>query len=137
MPTRDSRLIRISPSLAEPVYKEGDCYKEAPSEPHAFLQWKDTNACLDVACVCGERGHVDGDSLYYIKCAACGRVFEVAPYVLLHEIPDGGSVRPKVFRSEEMVEIVEADSQETPEQVAKLSGAITELLRGEITRGTF
>jgi len=29
--------------------------------PHAWIQWKGTDVCMDVRCSCGNHGHVDAD----------------------------------------------------------------------------
>ena len=55
--------------------------------PHGRLQWKGTDACIDLRCSCGARGHVDGDFLYYVRCVGCGARFALSPYVVL--IPIG------------------------------------------------
>jgi DNA-directed RNA polymerase subunit RPC12/RpoP len=60
--------------------------------PHGWIQWKGTEVCIDLHCVCGHHGHVDGDFLYYYKCHECGRVFALDPVIRLMEIseePDG------------------------------------------------
>lgn len=57
-----------------------DRYK---NEPHAFVQWKGTDACMDVHCACGTQGHIDGDFVYAVTCRDCGRKYEVEPFVRL------------------------------------------------------
>jgi hypothetical protein len=56
-------------------------------EAHGWIQWKGTNVCMDVHCICGAHGHVDEDFTYHYKCLACGRFFDVAGYVRLVEVP--------------------------------------------------
>jgi hypothetical protein len=51
--------------------------------PHAFIQWKGTNVCADVYCACGNSAHFDVDFFYAVRCAACGAVYDVEPYVRL------------------------------------------------------
>lgn len=69
-----------------------DFNQEHPSEkivrtqPYARLQWKGTDACMDLECECGMHGHLDEDFLYHVKCSGCGRVYEVDPYVVLRPI---------------------------------------------------
>lgn len=48
----------------------------ADNTPHAFIQWKGTDVCLDFYCVCGAGGHFDGYFAYYIQCGECGKVYE-------------------------------------------------------------
>jgi hypothetical protein len=62
------------------------------SEPHGWVQWKGTEVCMDVHCQCGSHTHIDGLSVYHIKCKACGRVFECDGNIALHELdfePEG------------------------------------------------
>ena len=44
-------------------------------EPHAWLQWKGTDACLDFYCECGEHTHFDGMFAYHLQCGKCGSVY--------------------------------------------------------------
>lgn len=55
---------------------------------HGWIQWKGTDVCMDIHCVCGELGHVDADFCYYVKCSACGRIYETNGHVKLHEISE-------------------------------------------------
>ena len=59
-----------------------------PEEPRGWIQWKGTNACIDLRCVCGAFGHLDGDFLYFVKCNACGRAYAVNPNVQLVELDE-------------------------------------------------
>lgn len=52
-------------------------------EPHAWIQWKGTQVCMDVSCACGELSHLHGDFTYYVACPACGRVYMTNPHVEL------------------------------------------------------
>jgi len=45
-------------------------------EPHIFLQWKGTDACLDLWCDCGFWGHFDGMFAYVLRCPLCRKVWE-------------------------------------------------------------
>lgn len=58
---------------------------EREGQPYAFVQWKGTDACLDLRCKCGASGHLDADFTYAAKCAACGQLYELEPYVRLIE----------------------------------------------------
>ena len=55
----------------------------APPPPCAWLQWKGTNACMDVWCTCGDHAHVDADYAYFYECSKCGAKFLVSGYVAL------------------------------------------------------
>lgn len=46
-------------------------------DAHGFIQWKGTNACMDINCSCGKLTHVDAGFLYYVKCPYCGAVYEL------------------------------------------------------------
>lgn len=60
---------------------------EAPFEgPHGWIQWKGTDVCMDIRCLCGELGHVDAEFAYAVRCKACGRIYEVNGHVKLHEV---------------------------------------------------
>jgi hypothetical protein len=38
----------------------------------AFIQWKNTDACLDFYCACGIQSHFDGFFAYGLRCWKCG-----------------------------------------------------------------
>ena len=42
--------------------------------PHAWIQWKGTEVCMDVYCGCGAAFHVDGWFAYYVECPGCSQV---------------------------------------------------------------
>lgn len=39
--------------------------------PHAFVQWKGTNVCMDFYCECGAHCHFDGYFAYVVQCPHC------------------------------------------------------------------
>lgn len=51
--------------------------------PHGWIQWKGTNACMDIYCKCGAHSHVDADFVYNVKCPACGQVYQCSGYIEL------------------------------------------------------
>jgi len=55
------------------------------SEASIFIQWKNTDVCLDFNCACGQRGHFDGDFAYGLRCGHCGRVWEMPTVLTLQE----------------------------------------------------
>lgn len=64
-------------------------YNERPwGNGQGRIQWKGTDVCMDVLCVCGNGGHVDGDFVYYLHCPKCGRYLAVDPVVQLVEVPE-------------------------------------------------
>lgn len=56
--------------------------------PHGWIQWKGTDVCMDVHCVCGNLGHIDAEFAYTVKCSACGRCYIVNGNVKLHEVSE-------------------------------------------------
>src|SRR5688572_30638924 len=46
-------------------------------EPHAFVQWKGTDVCMDFRCECGANCHFDGGFAYTVKCPHCETVWEM------------------------------------------------------------
>lgn len=56
------------------------------NQPHGWIQWKGTDVCMDVHCVCGALGHVDAEFCYYVKCADCGRVYFCNGHIELIEL---------------------------------------------------
>lgn len=46
-------------------------------KPHAFIQWKGTDLCMDFSCECGAMCHFDGMFAYTVKCPHCGTVWEM------------------------------------------------------------
>ena len=57
-----------------------------PDGPHGWIQWKGTNVCMDVHCVCGAHAHVDTDFCYFLRCDHCSRVYRVECNLPLHEL---------------------------------------------------
>jgi hypothetical protein len=56
-------------------------------QPEAHVQWKGTEACLDVFCVCGCWGHVDGFFADHIKCEGCGTVWRLPNTLVMEREP--------------------------------------------------
>lgn len=54
--------------------------------PHGRIQWKGTDVCMDIVCVCGADAHVDAIFFYHYQCLACGRKFAVGTRVALIEL---------------------------------------------------
>jgi hypothetical protein len=51
--------------------------------PNAWIQWKGTDVCMYVHCLCGELTHIDADFTYHIECAKCGQVYECDGHIKL------------------------------------------------------
>lgn len=56
--------------------------RDEPEGPHAFIQWKGTDVCMDFYCECGEENHFDGYFAYVVKCAGCGQEWEMPAFVV-------------------------------------------------------
>lgn len=56
------------------------------SEAGGWIQWKGTDVCVDLHCICGETGHIDGDFVYSIQCAKCGRKYATGQNIKLIEL---------------------------------------------------
>lgn len=54
-----------------------------PSGPYGWIQWKGTSVCMDTHCVCGYRGHFDGEFFYFYECPACHARYAVGMNVKL------------------------------------------------------
>ena len=54
--------------------------------PHAWIQWKGTDVCMDVRCSCGNHGHVDADFAYYVRCSHCGKLWAMCANVRMIEV---------------------------------------------------
>lgn len=57
-----------------------------PGGSTAGLQWKGTDACLDIWCKCGARAHLDDEFVYFYKCAVCERVYAMGSTVRMYEL---------------------------------------------------
>lgn len=73
---------------------------EEHTVPNVFIQWKGTNACLDLHCVCGVDGHFDGMFAYYLRCNACGRTWRMHTRAVI-ESPANADDAQIVFESGE------------------------------------
>lgn len=57
--------------------------------PNVFVQWKGTEACLDLRCRCGRTSHYDGGFAYALRCPHCGATYTLPDTLTLAE-GDGG-----------------------------------------------
>ncbi len=71
-----------------------DLNEKFPPLPHAFVQWKGTDVCMDVRCICGDSFHIDSDFAYFLKCQACGRILETSYHIQLREVAE---TDPRIF----------------------------------------
>lgn len=56
-----------------------------PTGPHAFIQWKGTDVCMDVRCACGDGFHIDGDFAHFVRCHHCNRVYQMDWHIRMEE----------------------------------------------------
>ncbi len=70
-----------------------DVYKDDLGLPVPFgrIQWKGTDVCMDVYCVCGASSHIDTDFFYFFTCWACKQNFAVGEMVTLIPLTAGQS----------------------------------------------
>lgn len=69
----------------ESIYDQDTNVKEIA---HGWIQWKGTDVCIDLHCLCGSHEHYDGDFFYYWQCD-CGKTYAVGENVKLIEMtPD-------------------------------------------------
>lgn len=69
-----------------------------PPVPRGFIQWKNTDVCMDVHCRCGFYGHIDDYSVYNVRCPKCKRVYACNPHIELvelteEEIKEAGTIK--------------------------------------------
>lgn len=57
-------------------------------KPHGWIQWKGTDVCIDIHCVCGAHLHLDVDFLYNVQCAHCKKYFQLNPHIELIELKE-------------------------------------------------
>jgi hypothetical protein len=58
------------------------------SESVGLIQWKGTDACIDLHCKCGHHGHYDGYFLYNYECPQCKRKYALGRHVKLIELTE-------------------------------------------------
>ncbi len=80
--TKTAKTIREAWNMQE-TYK---------NKSHAWIQWKGTDACMDIHCDCGWLGHVDTTFLYFIRCPKCKTIYSCNGHIELikitEEVPD-------------------------------------------------
>ena len=47
------------------------------TDSYGWIQWKGTDVCIDLHCICGNFGHLDGDFFYGWRCSECGQHYAV------------------------------------------------------------
>lgn len=71
------------------------------SGPHGWIQFKGSNLCMDVHCVCGELTHIDADFLYHVKCGVCSRVYELSGFIEFKEVPESDCAEGECYHVSE------------------------------------
>lgn len=57
-----------------------------PGDAHAWIQWKGTDVCMDMHCVCGTHGHIDDTFAYSVQCKDCGRKYAMGQNIKMIEL---------------------------------------------------
>lgn len=70
------------------------------SDAHMFIQWKGSEVCLDFDCACGESGHIDAAFVYFVRCPACGAVYEMGTQVIAKRVDDPADGRTVTFQTD-------------------------------------
>ncbi len=68
-----------------------------PPKPHGWIhwiQWKGTEVCMDIYCVCGNMSHIDADFAYNVMCPYCKRIFMINGHVELVELTEDEKTSP-------------------------------------------
>ena len=55
---------------------------------HLWIQWKGTDVCCDIHCVCGANLHFDGDFLYAFQCGRCKQIYETGSHVAIYPVKE-------------------------------------------------
>ena len=91
---RDGDLF--TESFRDACQKDSKLYE---NEPHAWIQWKGTNVCMDVHCPCGFMGHIDHDFAYLYRCRECGQHYAVGGSVKLFPLSAEAAAQKGVLGS--------------------------------------
>jgi len=60
-----------------PGVRQNGLVSERDDRPEAFIQWKGTDACIDLYCSCGRQFHFDGYFADELTCGHCGQAYEL------------------------------------------------------------
>lgn len=65
--------------------------RDYPEPGSTFIQWKGTEVCMDLVCLCGKSFHVDDEFTYAVRCPYCSRVLRLGTQVAVAEADDSYS----------------------------------------------
>ena len=97
MSTSSNKIVEYS----KDAYEVQERYD---GKPHAWIQWKGTDVCMDVYCECGAHFHIDSDFAYHVECPACKKVYFCNGHIELIELknkPDHCVVTDERYYEEE------------------------------------
>ncbi len=59
-----------------------------PPAPVAYIQWKGTEACLDVYCTCGGQFHLDTEmpTATALRCGGCRQLWQLPEFLPLSAV---------------------------------------------------
>ncbi|TQI72296.1 hypothetical protein JM79_3254 [Gramella sp. Hel_I_59] len=75
----------------------------------AFMQFKNTDICLDFTCSCGEANHYDGYFAYEIACGNCKKIYKLSDKIEVTALSpedsqlSGGAMEPIKLDEEQVV----------------------------------
>lgn len=81
------RKVKDSQEARELYFSE-QRNRDAQHESHAGLQWKGTDACMDIWCKCGCHSHLDSDFAYNVQCPNCKTWYRCNPSIELIELEE-------------------------------------------------
>lgn len=83
---QDALKDKVTPKKAKDFSGAQDVEEKYLDLPSGFLQWKGTDACIDIKCKCGNLFHEDAEFLYKVKCDACKTVYFLSGHIELIEL---------------------------------------------------
>lgn len=58
----------------------------AGEKAFGWVQWKGTDVCADIHCLCGVMSHIDAEFAYYVQCPSCRRIYFLNGHIELVEL---------------------------------------------------
>ena len=74
---------------------------DTPLGPHAFIQWKGTDVCMDFHCECTAHLHFDGYFAHYIECPHCRSVWQMPINLFPRKVTGTKGMTPAVMEADE------------------------------------